>query len=198
VASACEALGIVKSHVGALFVVSQLGKGTTVRVLFPVSKKAQMSSFADIEAADTRFAVIQDTDRRRTILLVEDETLVRDLTVARLDVLGYDAIVAEDGEEGVSIFRERLNEIDLVMLDYKMPGMNGVEAFREFIRIKPDVEVMLCSGYTEDVVMQSFPGKRPAGILHKPYSLGALRAELRRLLGTEDLKQVGIMETGKS
>ena len=78
------------------------------------------------------------------------------------------------------------NEIDLVMLDYKMPRMNGVEAFGEFIRIKPDVKVMICSGYTEDTVMQSFPDRHPNGVLHKPYSLGALRAELARLLETTD------------
>ncbi len=181
-----EALGIVKSHGGALFAVSQLGKGTTIRVLFPVSKRVQAPSFAGLEAEDIRLAAPHAADRRRTILLVEDETLVRDLTVGRLNVLGYDTIVAEDGEEGVRIFRERLNEIDLVMLDYKMPRMNGVEAFGEFIRIKPDVKVMICSGYTEDTVMQSFPDRHPNGVLHKPYSLGALRAELARLLGTTD------------
>ena len=97
-------------------------------------------------------------ERRKTILVVEDEAGVRNLVVRRLDLLGYDSIIAEDGEEGVSVFRERMNEIDLVMLDYKMPKMNGVEAFGELIRIKPDVKVILSSGYTEDVVFESFPG----------------------------------------
>jgi DNA-binding NtrC family response regulator len=83
------------------------------------------------------------------------------------------------------IFRERMNEIDLVMLDYKMPKMNGVEAFGELIRIKPDVKVILSSGYTEDVVMNSFPGRRPARVLHKPYNMDDLKVELDRLLGTE-------------
>ena len=82
------------------------------------------------------------------------------------------------------VFRERLNEIDLVMLDFAMPKMNGVEAFGELIRIKPDVKVILCSGYTEDVVLESFPDQRPAGVLHKPYKMEALKAELERLLET--------------
>ena len=111
---------------------------------------------------------------------------VRDLTVKRLDVLGYDTITAVDGEEGVSVFGERLNEIDLVMLDFKMPKMDGVEAFGGLIRIKPDVKVILCSGYVEDVVLESFPGQRPAGVLHKPYNMETLKAELERLLGTAD------------
>ncbi len=71
------------------------------------------------------------------------------------------------------------------MLDFAMPKMNGVEAFGELIRIKPDVKVILCSGYTEDVVLESFPDQRPAGVLHKPYKMEALKAELERLLGAE-------------
>jgi DNA-binding NtrC family response regulator len=130
-------------------------------------------------------AAVSDTAaRRKTILVVEDEAGVRSLVVRRLDLLRYDSIIAEDGEEGVRVFRERMNEIDLVMLDFKMPKMNGVEAFGELIRIKPDVKVILSSGYTEDVVFESFPGSRPAGVLHKPYDMDILKAELDRLLGT--------------
>ena len=61
--------------------------------------------------------------------------------------------------------------------------VHGVEAFGELIRIKPDVKVIISSGYTEDVVMRSFTGQRPAGVLHKPYKMEALKAELDRLLG---------------
>ena len=98
--------------------------------------------------------------------------------------MGYDTIIAVDGEEGVSVFRKRLNEIDLVILDFKMPKMDGVEVFVELIRIKPDVKVIVCSGYTEDVVIERFPGQRPAGVLHKPYDMDILKAELERLLGS--------------
>ncbi|MGO8879715.1 MAG: PAS domain S-box protein [Desulfomonilaceae bacterium] len=182
-----EALGIVKGHHGAIIVDSELGKGTTIRVLFPVSKEAQTSSDTNKEAVETESAEPLTINRRKTVLLVEDEAGVRDLAVRRLDILGYDTIVAGDGAEGVHIFRERLNEIDLVMLDFKMPKMNGVEAFEELIRIKPDVKVLLSSGYTEDVVMQSFPGQRPAGVLHKPYNMEALKGALERLLGTMKL-----------
>ena len=117
---------------------------------------------------DTDSAEPLTFNRRKTVLLVEDEAGLRQLAVRRLDILGYDTIVAGDGKEGVHIFRERLNEIDLVMLDFKMPRMNGVEAFEELIRLKPDVKVLLCSGYTEDVVLESFPGQRPAGVCTSP------------------------------
>ncbi len=176
----------MKGHRGAIIVDSQIGKGTIIRVLFPVSREAQTASVHVIDVVEPQPAVPVSPIKRKTILVVEDETGVRDLTVKRLDVLGYDTIIAVDGEEGVSVFRERLNEIDLVMLDFKMPKIDGVEAFGELIRIKPDVKVILCSGYTEDAVIEMFPGQRPAGVLHKPYNMGDLKVELVRLLGTVD------------
>jgi CheY-like chemotaxis protein len=181
-----KVIGITKGHHGAIIVDSEVGKGTTIRVLFRVSKEAQALSVQGMDIVETEAPAPDSVTKRKTILVVEDETGVRDLTVKRLDVLGYDTIIAVDGEEGVSVFRERLNEIDLVMLDFKMPKMDGVEAFGELIRIKPDVKVILCSGYTEDVVIEMFPGQRPAGVLHKPYNMEDLKGELDRLLGTAD------------
>ncbi len=179
-----EVMGIAKGHHGALFVISQLGKGTTVQVLFPVSKESQASSLADRESVETKSSAPGVPNLRKTILLVDDEEGVRDFTVQHLNLLGYDTITAADGEQGVRIFRERLHEIDLVILDFAMPRMNGVEAFEELIRIKPDVKVILCSGYTEDVVMKSFPHQHSAAVLHKPYNMEDLKGELERLLGS--------------
>jgi CheY-like chemotaxis protein len=181
-----EALGIVRGQHGAIVVDSEVSEGSTIRVLFPVLKEAQASSVTDKEGEETKSLQSDTAARRKTILVVEDEAGVRNLVVRRLDLLGYDSIIAEDGEEGVRVFRERMNEIDLVMLDFKMPKMNGVEAFGELIRIKPDVKVILSSGYTEDVVMESFPGQRPACVLHKPYNMADLKAEIDRLLGSKN------------
>ena len=180
-----EVMGIVKGHHGALMVDSQIGKGTIIRVLFP----AMILDLPSLKTSEVTAVMASKSDsiaERKTILVVDDEELVRGMILRRLQVLGYDTIEAPDGESGVSVFRERLNQIDLVMLDFAMPKMNGVEAFGELIRIKPDVKVILCSGYTEDDVLQSFPGQRPAGVLHKPYKMEALKAELDRLLGTTD------------
>ncbi|MFH0960208.1 MAG: PAS domain S-box protein [Pseudomonadota bacterium] len=180
-----KVMGITKGHRGAIIVESEIGKGTTIRVLFPVSKEAQESSVHVVDVVETKAPAPDTVNQRKIILVVEDETSVRDVTVKFLEVFGYDTIIAVDGEEGVRVFRERLNEIDLVMLDFKMPKMNGVEVFGELIRIKPDVKVILCSGYSEDAVIEIFPGQRPAGILHKPYNMADLKGELERLLGTE-------------
>ena len=179
-----EVMGVVKGHHGAILVESEVGKGTTVRVLFPVATENRVPSVAAMNAVETQVPETDSVRRRKTILLIEDEELVRGLVHNRLELLGYDTIAAVDGEGGVRIFRERLNEIDLVLLDFAMPRMNGVEAFEELIRIKPDVKVIFSSGYAEDIVIQSFPGKRPAGVLHKPYKMEELKGELERLLGS--------------
>ncbi len=179
-----EVIGTVRSHRGALFVFSQIRKGTTIRVLFPVLREAKASSVTGMGIVETQSVSRDAVSRQKTILLVDDEELVRIMVQKRLETLGYKTITASDGEEGFVVFRDRQNEIDLVMLDFAMPKMNGVEVFRELIKIKPDVKVILCSGYTENVVMQSFPDERPAGVLHKPYKTEDMKAELKRLLGT--------------
>ncbi len=181
-----EVIGVVTGHRGSIIVDSEVGKGTTVRVLFPVSEKIQEAPVQVKGVVETELPVPDSITRRKTILVVDDEEMVRGLVSRRLDSLGYDMIEASDGDEGVHVFQERLNEIDLVLLDFAMPKMNGVEAFGELIRIKPDVKVILSSGYTEDAVMQSFPGQRPSGVLHKPYKTEDLKGELERLLGATD------------
>ena len=179
-----EVIGIVKSHHGAIIIDSEAGEGTTIRVLFPASEKAHALSARAMNMVESVVGEQVTVIGRKTILVVEDESGLRDLGVKRLEHLGYRTIVAGDGKECINVFRERLNEIDLVMLDYKMPKMDGAEVFEELIRIKPDVKVILCSGYAEDVVMRSFPGQLPAGVLHKPYNMEALKGELDRVLMT--------------
>jgi|GEM_PF-3769285 PAS domain S-box-containing protein len=159
-------------------------EGTTVRVLFPPSEQIEAPSVKVNGQVETPLSVPVISTGPKTVLVVDDEDLVRGMVLNRLKVLGYDTIAASDGEEGVRVFRAGSNEIDLVLLDFAMPRMNGIEAFGELIRIKPDVKVILTSGYTEAVVMRSFPGQRPAGVLHKPYKMVALKAELDRLLGS--------------
>jgi PAS domain S-box-containing protein len=181
-----EVIGAVKGHHGAIIVDSEVGRGTSVRVLFPASEKIQESSVQAKDVVETKLSQSDNVPRRKTILVVDDEEMVRGLVSRRLDALGYDMIEASDGDEGVRVFQSRSNEIDLVLLDFAMPRMNGVEAFGKLIKIKPDVKVILSSGYTEDVVLQNFPSQRPAGVLHKPYKMEDMKGELEKLLGTTD------------
>jgi PAS domain S-box-containing protein len=179
-----EVMGIVKGHRGAIMVDSDVEKGTTIRVLFPVSKKFQTPRFQTASSRETKATMPESVSRRKTVLVIDDEEQVREFCCEWLDLLGYDTIAAVDGVEGVHVFCERMNEIDIVLMDFVMPRMNGIEAFEELIRIKPDLNVILCSGYTEKEIGLRFPDRKPASILHKPYDMDTLKAELERLLGT--------------
>jgi CheY-like chemotaxis protein len=169
-------LGIVRGHKGALRVSSEVGKGTTFRILFPaVEEAAAPPAEKDLAAGDTW----KGTGR---VLLVDDEETIRVLGKRMLERLGFAVLTASDGREALRIYQDREEEIDLVLLDLTMPHMNGEEAFRELRRINPAIRVILSSGYTEHEIVARFAGKGLAGFIQKPYTVAALRDRLRLAL----------------
>ncbi|MBN8525697.1 MAG: PAS domain S-box protein [Planctomycetes bacterium] len=167
-------LGIVKAHHGALKVYSELGKGTTFKLLFPAIEGAAL-----VKPADAPRPAVRGTG---TILLADDEESLRALGAEMLESLGYSVIMAENGREAVAIFRERRAWIDLVILDLTMPHLDGTEAFRELRSIDPQVKVVLASGYTQEDVAARFAGKGLSGVLQKPFSIDLLAQTLDRAL----------------
>jgi CheY-like chemotaxis protein len=117
-----------------------------------------------------------------TLLVVDDEPLVRELYAATLASSGLQVLTAADGLEAVALFAAHADEIVCVLLDLTMPRMDGVATLEALRQIKPDVRVILCSGYDEQEATQRFAGQGVAGFLHKPYELKSLRAELQRVL----------------
>ncbi len=169
-------LGIVRGHRGALRVYSEPQKGTTFKVLFPVStspKQERTGSTADIDKWKSDALV----------LVVDDEVSVRSIVKRTLESVGMTVITASDGREGLATFRDRASEIDAVLLDMTMPHMGGEEAFREMRLVRPDVRVVLTSGYSEQDATNHFAGKGLAGFVQKPFGratlLEALRVALR-------------------
>lgn len=96
--------------------------------------------------------------------------------------LGFQAIIAASGREGLEVFREHAGEIDCVILDLTMPEMGGDEVFRELRRVRSDVCVILSSGYNEEDVTRRFLGEGLAGFVQKPYTRSNLRKTLSRVL----------------
>ncbi len=170
------ALGIVRGHKGAIRVYSELGKGTSVKVLFP----AAGASFVPVERPPPSPLPEGHT---ATILVVDDEEAVRGMAAAALRHAGYKVLLAADGPEALEIFHVRSNEIDLVLLDMTMPHMTGEETFRALRRMKPEVRVLLSSGYNEIDATSRFVGKGLAGFLQKPYRARDLIEQVGRLVG---------------
>jgi signal transduction histidine kinase/CheY-like chemotaxis protein len=168
-------LGIVRGHQGAIKVYSELGRGTTIKLLFP----AMSGKSARVPPATTPRAVLQ---RRGTVLVVDDEDVVRGVAARILGSYGFDTILAEDGREGVARFSERRNEIVAVLMDLTMPQMDGVDAFREIRALDPQVPVLLMSGYNEQDAVMRFAGRGLAGFLQKPFTVEMLRERLMNVL----------------
>ncbi len=115
-----------------------------------------------------------------TILLAEDDRLVRDATVAILEYGGYRVITAENGQEAVHHFKE--NRVDMLLFDVIMPVMNGVEAYRIIKGIAPDVRVLFTSGYTDEVLDKELVETKDVRLLHKPVPPDTLLKVVREVL----------------
>lgn len=167
-------LGIVRGHRGALKVYSEQGKGTTFRMLFP----AAAATLPEAKAPDSGETRIYGGEKA---LVVDDDENSRDVASRMLKRLGFEVVTASDGKQGLDLFAAN-GEFAFVLLDLTMPRMDGAETYRELRRVRPDVRVIMTSGYNEQDVTQRFAGKRLAGFIQKPYQLKDLETVVRQVL----------------
>ncbi len=163
-------LGIVRAHRGAIKVYSEPGRGSTFKILLPRCDAAE----GLVRTDPSPRADVDPFAGSATVLLVDDDEAARTVAAMMLEEQGFEVIVAADGIEGVERFRAHAEEIRVVILDLTMPGLSGEEAFREIRRIRPDVPVVLTSGYNENDVTTRFAGKGVAGFIQKPFRTAEL------------------------
>jgi DNA-binding NtrC family response regulator len=108
------------------------------------------------------------------VLVIDDELFIRDAVADILDFSGIKAICASDGQEGLALFRQHHDEIRVVLLDMKMPGMDGLETLRHLRTLNAEIKVILCSGVDETVTKAALTRDRALLFLQKPYTLDAL------------------------
>jgi CheY-like chemotaxis protein len=155
-------LGIMRGHRGAIKVYSEPGRGTTFKVLFPAVDVLPAPAAAPIRPGQRPTVV-------GTVLVVDDEPLVRDVARRVLVRAGFTVQVAADGAEALTILRERHQEFACVLLDMMMPRLTGEETFRELRQFAPALPVLLSSGYNQQDATSHFVGQGLAGFVQKPY-----------------------------
>jgi CheY-like chemotaxis protein len=158
-------MGIARGHRGAVRVESTPGKGSTFTVYFPC-QEALLHTKLRAEKPSGR------THRGEgLVLVVDDEDSVRNIAKIMLERHGFTVITAKDGRDAMKTFQKRAHELAAVVLDMTMPHMGGEETFHKMREIRPDVRVVLASGYTEQEATAHFVGKGLAGFIQKPFQL---------------------------
>jgi two-component system, cell cycle sensor histidine kinase and response regulator CckA len=165
--------GIIKGHKGVITVYSEPGHGTTFNVYLPASEKAVVQEKREIGA------IARGTE---TILLVDDEQMVLEVSREMLESLGYRVYAAGSGQEAIAVYMEKQKEIDLVLLDMIMPGISGGETFDRLRGISPEVRVLLSSGYSINGEAKHILGRGCKGFIQKPFHLEKLSQKVREML----------------
>ncbi len=175
-----SAYGIIKNHGGFINCYSELGQGTTFNIYFPESYQGIVDDAPETDD-DLTTGVPRGTE---TILFVDDDE--ENLTVGRkiLAGLGYQVYIARDGKTSLEIYTAMGEQIDMVVLDYVMPGIGGREVFEALRRLDPDVRVLLSSGYSSNNQVAHMLDQGCKGFIQKPYDAGRMARKIREILDT--------------
>ena len=119
----------------------------------------------------------------KVVLLVDDDTKFLSLGQELLEYLGFQALIASQGDQALEIFRQRQQEIDLVIMDFNLPRINGYQLLQQLQTIAPQVKVIIASGFFGQAEMDKFIEAGVAGMIHKPFRAQQLQVEILRILG---------------
>jgi two-component system, cell cycle sensor histidine kinase and response regulator CckA len=170
--------GTVSSHAGKVDLESAPGKGTTVSLFFPRAR----STSVELRRTPRVSAAWPETELRRTVLVVDDEEMMRRAARRALEALGCSVIEARNGAEAIEVLGREGAGVGLVLLDVVMPGMGGIEAFPRLRGLRGDVPILITSGYARDGNVDELLRQGAAGFISKPYDLEKLAAHVQAAL----------------
>jgi CheY-like chemotaxis protein len=173
-----SAYGIIKNHGGIINVYSEKGRGTTFNIYLPAAKKTGSGKVEDPEAT------YKMARGNGTILIVDDEDAVREVSAQMLQQLGYETLTAAGGKEALAVYRGNRDKIRAVVLDLTMPEMSGVETFDRLKEIDPKAKVLLASGYNLDKRTNEILERGYSGFIHKPFDMRDFSLKLKEVLET--------------
>jgi PAS domain S-box-containing protein len=168
--------GIIKNHGGFVDVRSEKGKGTSFYIYLPAINGQDNSQNKDIEPKD------KIKPGAETILLVDDDEMVIDVSQQLLEKLGYTVLTANNGHEALEIYQKHYNEISLVIIDMIMPDLNGGETYDELKNINPKIKALLSSGYSIDGLAQDIINRGCNGFIQKPFNINKLSCKVRDII----------------
>lgn len=170
-----SAFGIIKNHGGLINVSSKKGEGTTFSFYLP----AVEAQIVDQLPNDIEDEILYGTE---TILLIDDEEIVINISMEMLNNMGYNVLIARGGKEALEIFKKDKDKIALVILDIIMPDMGGGHVYNVLKEIKPDIKVLLSSGYSIDGQASEIMSRDCDGFIQKPFNISELSKKIRKIL----------------
>ncbi len=170
--------GIVKKHGGFVYVASELGKGTTVSIYLPCASAADAAPGEPVKPLHTGHGT-------GMALIIEDEELVMEVNRAIVEKLGYGVLEAKSGKEALQLAEEYPDAIAFALLDVVLPDMSGNQIYPKLKDLRPDLKVIVCSGFTLDGPAREIINAGAESFLPKPFSVAALSAALEEVLNNK-------------